>query len=193
MKTLTNPPTLEHLSKEQGFGPVTLSFELSVLPPPDDQVSNVHLVPFVDDRCVLIEVDWGDRGFSPWAMPGGTLEPGETWRTAAHRELMEEAGARVLSITPFGFLRGHSSADEPWRSHLPHPDFFWVIGWAEVELVSDPLNPDDGERVIDVRCTDVADAARLFEGCGELGTADAYRLAAFLRSNACDRPTNLRQ
>lgn len=178
---------------ERGFGPVTFRFELSVTPPPDELVSNVHLVPFVGDRCVLIEVDWGAADFSPWAMPGGTLEPGETWREAAHRELMEEAGARVLSITPFAALRGHTTEATPWRAHLPHPDFFWILGWAEVELVAAPLNPEDGERVVDVRCTTVDDAARLFASCDELSTADLYRLAAFLRTNACEQPMNPRR
>jgi 8-oxo-dGTP pyrophosphatase MutT (NUDIX family) len=156
-------------------------------------VSNVHLVPFVGDRCVVIEVDWGERDFARWAMPGGTLEPGETWPDAAARELMEEAGARLLSVSPFGVLRGHTTADRPWRPHLPHPNFFWVIGWAEVALVGEPLNPDDGEHVVDVRCTSVDEAAGLLESCDQLWAADMYRLAAYLRANACEQPPNLRQ
>jgi ADP-ribose pyrophosphatase YjhB (NUDIX family) len=188
VKTLTNPPVLEHLGKSQGFGPVTLQFEPRVEPPADELVSNVHLVPFVGDRCVVIEVDWRGAGHSPFAMPGGTLEPGETWRDAAHRELIEEAGARVLSITPFAVLRGHTTEATPYRAHLPHPDFFWILGWAEVELVGAPLNPADGERVVDVICTDVVAATRLFESCGEHAAADTYRLAAYLRTNACEQP-----
>lgn len=44
-----------------------------------------------------------------WALPGGTVEWGETLRTTATRELKEEAGALVLSL---GSLRGAFSAPE---------------------------------------------------------------------------------
>jgi len=46
-----------------------------------------------DGRLVLIRR--GDTG--EWAMPGGTLEWGETLRAGLPRELMEEAGVDVLS------------------------------------------------------------------------------------------------
>lgn len=35
-----------------------------------------------------------------WAIPGGTLEWGETLRGTAERELLEEAGARILHLGP---------------------------------------------------------------------------------------------
>lgn len=62
--------------------------------------------------------DWlllrrGDTG--QWAMPGGTLEWGETLRQAATRELAEETGARVLSL---GRLLGvYSAPDRDFRFH----------------------------------------------------------------------------
>jgi 8-oxo-dGTP diphosphatase len=47
-----------------------------------------------DGRVVLIRR--GDTG--EWAMPGGTLEWGETLRDSIARELLEEAGVDVLSL-----------------------------------------------------------------------------------------------
>ncbi len=47
-----------------------------------------------DGRLLLIRR--GDTG--TWALPGGTLEWGETLRTALAREVEEETGARVLGL-----------------------------------------------------------------------------------------------
>lgn len=44
-----------------------------------------------------------------WALPGGTLEWGETFRSAITREVFEETGARVLSL---GELLGVYSGPE---------------------------------------------------------------------------------
>jgi 8-oxo-dGTP diphosphatase len=47
-----------------------------------------------DGRWVLVRrADTGG-----WALPGGTLEWGETLRTALERELAEETGAKVLEL-----------------------------------------------------------------------------------------------
>ncbi len=57
----------------------------------------VAAVPFLDDgRIVLIRR--GDTG--TWALPGGTLEWGETLRTGLARELLEEAGIHTFLSEP---------------------------------------------------------------------------------------------
>jgi 8-oxo-dGTP diphosphatase len=64
-----------------------------------------------DGRWLLIR-----RGISgQWALPGGTLEWGETLRTGVVRELDEEAGVDVLSL---GKLVGvYSRPDRDCRFH----------------------------------------------------------------------------
>lgn len=50
-----------------------------------------------------------------WALPGGTLEWGETLETAARRELLEEAGAEVISMG--GLIGAYSRPDRDARFH----------------------------------------------------------------------------
>jgi 8-oxo-dGTP diphosphatase len=47
-----------------------------------------HTVVRHDDRLLLVRHD----GVDQWVVPGGEVEPGESYREAAERELAEEAG-----------------------------------------------------------------------------------------------------
>lgn len=49
------------------------------------------VVTTTDGRVLLIERGW-DPHKGAWALPGGHVDPGETSRAAAARELAEEAG-----------------------------------------------------------------------------------------------------
>ncbi|MFB7647148.1 NUDIX domain-containing protein [Streptomyces sp. NPDC056084] len=49
------------------------------------------VVTTTDGQVLLIERGW-DPFRGQWALPGGHVDPGETSRTAAARELAEEAG-----------------------------------------------------------------------------------------------------
>ncbi len=51
-----------------------------------------------DDRGHLLLVRRADNG--QWALPGGTLEWGETLRRSIVRELFEEAGVQQVSLGP---------------------------------------------------------------------------------------------
>jgi 8-oxo-dGTP diphosphatase len=64
-----------------------------------------------DGRWVLVRR--GDTG--DWALPGGTLDWGETLRSAIARELLEETGCEVLEL---GRLVGVFS--EAWRDARFH-------------------------------------------------------------------------
>lgn len=64
-----------------------------------------------DGRWLLIR----RRDTGGWAMPGGTLEWGETLRSAIQRELWEEAGAELLS--PAELCGVYSDPQRDYRFH----------------------------------------------------------------------------
>jgi len=91
-----------------------------------------------DDRWLLIRR--GDSG--EWALPGGTLEWGETLERAITRELAEETGVERAS---FGRLIGVYSAPER------DPRFHAVTVVIEA-LVEPPRRaPDNPLEILDVR------------------------------------------
>ena len=113
----------QHLFEDIHWGAVSAHFERRSETPPDALISNVTVVPFIGDRVVIIRLADGS-----YEVPGGTREPGEAYLETARRELIEEAGARLLDYVPFGAWRCTSSAEKPYRPHLPHPEFYRVAG-----------------------------------------------------------------
>jgi 8-oxo-dGTP diphosphatase len=94
-----------------------------------------------DGKVVLIRR--GDTG--AWALPGGTLEWGETFRAGLPRELMEEAGVELIGE---GALLGVYSA--PGRDPRFHA--VTVVFGATVSAPSrPPMNPLE---ILEVRCFD---------------------------------------
>jgi 8-oxo-dGTP pyrophosphatase MutT (NUDIX family) len=165
-----------YLFEDIRWGTVSARFERITQPPPDALISNVNVVPFVGARVLLIQLEDGSC-----EIPGGTLEAGERYLDAARRELLEEAGARLLDYTPFGAWRCHSSSPQPFKPHLPHPDFFRLVGYGSVELIGQPTNPADGEQVVAVEIVTVDEAAARFVASGRPDLADLYWLAARVR------------
>jgi 8-oxo-dGTP pyrophosphatase MutT (NUDIX family) len=157
------------------WGPIHATFELLDAAPTN--VSNVNVVPFVGDRCVIVQHTNG-----LWEIVGGTLEPDEPYLQALTREAREEAGARLLNFTPFGAWKCHSDAPKPYRPHMPHPDFYRLVGYGEVELDGVPLNPADAEQVAKVEVVTVEEAVSRYRSVGRDDFADLYLLAAKIRS-----------
>jgi len=155
-----------------------LSWQFTLNIPPDSLIANVNLVPFVGDQCVILHFENGK-----WEIPGGTLEPGEHYLATVHREALEEAGARVDSFHPLGAWACHSPLDKPYRPHMPHPDFFRLVGYGDVELITQPTMPEGGEKVARVEIVPIPEAERRFRSCDRADLADLYRLAAHLRKS----------
>ena len=170
------------LAREADWGFVRAQFALCGPLPLAHLISNVNLVPFVGDSCVVIHVHPGR-----WEMPGGTLEPGEPYLETLRRELLEEAGARLLTFTPLGAWRCQSAAAEPFRPHVPHPEFYRLVGWGAVELIGVPHNPPDAEQVLSVELVTPDEAGRRFRASARPDLADLYLLAAAARAATAPR------
>lgn len=154
------------------WGPVEAVFALRQRLPPRSLIGNVNLVPFAGSHAVVLRLGDGRP-----EIPGGTLEPGEDYRTALHRELAEESGARLRSFRLLGAWRCHSVAAEPYRPHLPHPIFYRVVGFGDVDLVGRPTNPVGGEVIAAVDVVSVDEAAALFRQWHRPDIAALYLLA----------------
>jgi 8-oxo-dGTP diphosphatase len=100
--------------------PVVARFELLRKAPPQNLISNVNVVPFVGDQCVIIHVA---RDY--WEIPGGTLEPDEAYLDGIRREALEEAGARLLNFQPIGAWNCQTQVENP-IAHISHTHIFIV-------------------------------------------------------------------
>ncbi len=165
-----------NLFTDTNWGTVTCTFEPLSEMPPLDLISNVNLVPFKGDRWLVLRLQTGE-----WEVPGGTLEPGESYSDAISRELIEEAGARLITFEPLGAWHCFSTAPQPYRPHLPHPEFYRLVGYGAVEIIGNPENPEDGEQVASVEFVPTEEAVQRFRDINRFELAELYQLAARIR------------
>ena len=140
-------------------------------------ISNINLVPCVGDQWIVLRLQDG-----AWEIPGGTLEPGEGYLDTLSRELMEEAGARLVSFHLIGAWHCHSLADKPYRPHLTFPEHYRVVGWGEIEILQLPQVPPQGEAVQLVASGPIDVAVAHFTAIQRYDLAELYQLAALLRA-----------
>ena len=100
---------------------------------PRNPVPTVDVIIEIDGRIVLIERKNPPFG---WALPGGFVDYGEDYETAAAREALEETGLIVRGLTQF---HTYSNPDRDARMHTASTVF---TAWAE----GTPVAGDDAGR-----------------------------------------------
>ncbi len=146
-------------------------YDLTATSPPASLISNVNMVPKVGEQWLIILDENGN-----WDIPGGTLEPGETYMDTIHREMKEETGSRIRTFQLFSVLHYFSEAPEPYRPYLPHPEFYRVIGVGDIEIIGQPADPDGN--VVSVDLVSIAEATRRFESQNRPDLAAFYQIGA---------------
>lgn len=113
------------------------------------------LFPVNDEPYIILTVraQTLDRHGGQVSLPGGVIEPGETYDEAAFREAQEEIGLPIGGATRLGIL---SPIDIPVSGFRLHP----VV--ASTAMLPQ-LQPADGEvaRIVESRLADLMDPARI--------------------------------
>ena len=155
------------------WGPIRAEFKKLDSEPPDNLIAHINLVPRIGNEWVLLRHENG-----AWDIPGGTLEPGETYMNALRRELVEEAGAELHSFRILGAWHCMSMAGKPYRAHLPFPEFYRFVGYGQVELKTAPTNPPGGEPIAAVESVSLEQAIANFQTCRRYDLAELYQFAS---------------
>ena len=88
----------------------------------------------LDGRILLVRHSYGPDG---WYFPGGGIRRNETAEQAAYREMREETGCAIVSLTPVGVI-------EEELSGAPHTAYLF-------DGVVDAMPRPDGREVIEAR------------------------------------------
>jgi ADP-ribose pyrophosphatase YjhB (NUDIX family) len=125
-----------------GTLPLQSTLYLSESVPPLDVLLSVRCLVF-DGDTVLVMRDIDEQHI----LPGGRREAGESLEETVRRELLEESGFALGTLHPLGFVHLHRLAPIPEGDVYPHPDFFWLIRYAECGAYLPDARVDDPQQI----------------------------------------------
>ncbi len=140
--------------------------------PPLQFVTSVRAIVLLDSS-VLVQRDQD----SLHILPGGRREAGELPEATLHREVREETGWTLDSVSLLGFMHYHHLDPKPPDHPYPHPDFVQVVYTGRAATFSAEAKLDDGYEV-ETRLLPVAD----LQGLG-LSQHELVYLDEALRAN----------
>ena len=120
----------------------------------DKVLQGVHGLCFYKDKLVVV---YSERK-NYWSLPGGGIEPGETYEEATVREVREETNMKILHQELIGF----QDIYEPNRTIRQTRSFCIVEPYGSFER-----DPDDGE-ITEIKLIDPKDYKQYFNW-GEIG------------------------
>ena len=132
----------------------------------EQMAADAIVTAFAEDGRWLVMVERGDG--HGWALPGGTVEPGEDPADAAARELKEETGLALegaWDVLPARYVPDPRASDEAWMVTVPAR---LHLGTARQKDLPLPVGADDAKRAAWVRADSyavlVAHLADAYEG-----------------------------
>lgn len=109
-------------------------------------IPGVGAVVLDGDRILLVQRG-GEHGQGLWAVPGGRVEWGESWRDAARREVLEETGLEVVV------------GDVVWVGEAMGPDHHFAIVDFHATPISGTVRA--GSDALDARWVSLKEAIEL--------------------------------
>jgi 8-oxo-dGTP diphosphatase len=95
------------------------------------------------DGDILVGKRRGAHGGGTWALPGGHLEPGESFETCCKREVLEETGLVISTISPMVFTN-----DVFHREGLHYITLFFKGQYESGEaIVAEPMHCEEWQWV----------------------------------------------